>query len=312
MSLWGWALFAVLVLSAIAYDLGLLSGSRREQRTLSVRAATIRSALWIALALVFGLGITAMYGRDSGLAYFTAYLLEESLSIDNVFVFVLIFSELQIPPDQQRGVLTWGVLGALVLRGLLIGAGLFAMTRFHWIVYPFAAFIIFAAVRLLWGQRKEREIVVAACSVCSTWVARFIPITPVFHGKHFLVREGGKLLATPLFVALVIVETTDIVFALDSVPAVLAVTRDPFLVYTSNIFAMLGLRSLYFVLAGAVEKFRYLRVGLAGILVFFGVRLLLSDVIEFPNHISLAVIAIALSLSIGVSMIWPRTKVKAA
>lgn len=312
MSLWGWALFAVLVLSAIAYDLGLLSGSRREQRTLSVRAATIRSALWVALALAFGLGVTAIYGRDSGLAYFTAYLLEESLSIDNVFVFVLIFSELQIPPDQQRGVLTWGVLGALVLRGLLIGAGLFAMTRFHWIVYPFAAFIIFAAVRLLWGQRKEREIVIAACSVCSTWVARFIPITPVFHGKRFLVREGGKLLATPLFVALVIIETTDIVFALDSVPAVLAVTRDPFLVYTSNIFAMLGLRSLYFVLAGAVEKFRYLHVGLAGILVFFGARLLLSDVIEFPNHISLAVIAIALSLSVAASMIWPRAKVTTA
>jgi tellurite resistance protein TerC len=182
------------------------------------------------------------------------------------------------------------------------------LNRFHWVVYPFAAFIIFAAVRLLWGQKKEREVVAAACSVCSTWVARLVPITPVFHGNRFLVRQGGKVLATPLFVALVIVETTDIVFALDSVPAVLAITRDPFLVYTSNVFAMLGLRSLYFVLAGAVERFRYLRFGLAAILIFFGARLLLSDVVEFPNHVSLAVIAAALGLSVIASIKWPGAK----
>jgi len=195
-----------------------------------------------------------------------------------------------------------------VMRGLLIAAGLFALSRFHWVVYPFAALIIFAAVRLLWGQKKEREIVVAACSVCSTWVARIIPISPVFHGGKFLVRQGGRVLATPLFVALVIVETTDVVFALDSVPAVLAVTRDPFLVYTSNVFAMLGLRSLYFVLAGAVERFRYLPYGLAAILVFFGARLLLSEVVEFPNHVSLSVIAVALGLSVLASLKWPGKK----
>jgi tellurite resistance protein TerC len=304
----GWALFVVLVTGAFLFDLGLLRRSGREQRELSVRSATIRSAAWIGLALLFGLGVWALDGSRSALAYVTAYLLEESLSIDNIFVFVLIFSELRIPPPLQRGVLLWGVLGALVMRALLIAAGIFVMTRFHWVVYPFAAFIIFAAVRLVWGQKKERELVVAACSVCSTWVARLIPITPVFHNGRFLVRQGGRLLATPLFVALIIVETTDIVFALDSVPAVLAVTRDPFLVYTSNVFAMLGLRSLYFVLAGAVERFRYLRVGLAAILVFFGARLLLSDVVEFPNHISLAVIAVALSLSVLVSIKWPGMK----
>lgn len=303
--LWPWALFAMLVLVAIAFDLGLIGRRRRDQGELSVRAATLRSAAWMGLALLFGAGVAMLYGRQAGLTYLTAYLLEESLSIDNIFVFVLIFSELQIPAPQQRRVLLWGVLGALVMRGLLIGAGIFVLSRFHWVVYPFAALIIFAAVRLLWGQRKERDIVVAACSVCSTWVARLIPITPQFQGGRFFVRQGGRLLATPLFVALVIVETTDIVFALDSVPAVLAVTRDAFLVYTSNIFAMLGLRSLYFVLAGAVERFRYLRVGLAAILVFFGARLLLSGIIELPNQVSLAVIATALALSVMASIKWP-------
>ncbi len=302
----GWAIFVLLVLGAIAFDLGLLRRSARNQREPSVRAAALRSAGWIALAFLFGLGVTAFYGRDAGLTYLTAYLLEESLSVDNIFVFVLIFSELRIPQPQQRGVLLWGVLGALVARGLLIGAGLLVLNQFHWVVYPFAAFIIFAAIRLVWGQRKEREVVVAACSVCSTWVARLIPITPVFFGNRFLVRQGGRLLATPLFVALVIIETTDVVFALDSVPAVLGVTRDPFLVYTSNVFAMLGLRSLYFVLAGVVERFRYLRVGLAVILVFFGARLLLSDVLVFPNHVSLGVIAVALTLSVLASVKWPK------
>jgi tellurite resistance protein TerC len=194
------------------------------------------------------------------------------------------------------------------MRAVLIAAGLFLLNRFHWVVYPFAALIIFAAVRLLWGGQKQRELVVAACAICSTWVARIIPITPQYHGVRFWVRQGGRggrLVATPLLVALVIVETTDIVFALDSVPAVLAVTREPFIVYTSNIFAMLGLRSLYFVLAGVVERFRFLRVGLAAILIFFGGRLLLDDVLEVPTGVSLGVIAVALALSVAASLKWP-------
>jgi len=307
-SRWAWVLFVILLLSALAFDLGLFGSRRNRQAPLTVRGATVRSAAWIALALLFGLGVTVVYGRAAGTAYLTAYVLEESLSVDNIFVFVLIFTQLRIPPELQRGVLLWGVLGALVMRGLLIAAGLFALSRFHWVVYPFAALIIFAAVRLLWGQKKERDIIVAACSVCTTWVARIVPISPVFHDGKFLVRQGGRVLATPLFVALVIVETTDVVFALDSVPAVLAVTRDPFLVYTSNVFAMLGLRSLYFVLSGAVGRFRYLPYGLAAILVFFGARLLLSEVVEFPNHLSLAVIAVALGLSVVASLKWPGVK----
>ena len=296
------------MLSALAFDLGLLTRSSRQRHELSLRAATARSVGWTALSLLFGVGVLVMFGKPAALTFVTAYLLEQSLSIDNIFVFVLIFSELKIPPALQRSVLLWGVLGALVMRGLLIAAGLFLLSEFHWVVYPFATLIIFAAVRLLWGKKKEQNLVVAACSICNTWVARFIPITPQYHGGRFVVRQaerGNRLVATPLLVALLIVETTDIVFALDSVPAVLAVTQEPFLVYTSNVFAMLGLRSLYFVLAGVVERFRFLRVGLASILIFFGARLLLGDVIEVPTAVSLGVIAVALTLSIAVSIKWP-------
>jgi tellurite resistance protein TerC len=262
---------------------------------------------------LFGIVVFALYGQSAALAYVTAYVLEQSLSIDNVFVFVLIFSELRVPEAEQRNVLLWGVLGALVMRALLIGAGLFLLSRFHWVVYPFAALIIFAAFRLVWGRQKERELVLAACAICGTWVARLIPITPQYHGGRFVVRQaerGGRLVATPLLVALIIVETSDIVFALDSVPAVLAVTTQPFIVYTSNIFAMLGLRSLYFVLARVVDRFRYLRAGLAAILIFFGGRLLLSDVVDVPTWLSLAVIAAALALSIVASIKWPAPELR--
>jgi tellurite resistance protein TerC len=307
-SLWLWGLFGVVVLSALALDLGLFESRRGEQRELTLREAGARTLAWAALSFLFGLVVLVLYGQEVALTYVTAYLLEQSLSIDNVFVFLLIFSELQVPAAQQRGVLLWGVIGALVMRALLIGAGLFLLSRFHWVVYPFAALIIFAAIRLLWGGQKQRELVVAACGICSTWVARIIPITPQYHGRRFWVRQperGGRFVATPLLVALIIVETTDIVFALDSVPAVLAITRNPFIVYTSNVFAMLGLRSLYFVLAGVVERFRFLRVGLAAILIFFGARLLLSDLLEVPNGVSLAVIAAALALSVVASLKWP-------
>ena len=307
-SLWGWALFGILVLAALSLDLGLLPGKRGGQHQLTLRAAAIRTGAWVALAFLFGLAVLAMCGERAALTYVTAYLLEQSLSIDNVFVFVLIFSELKIPADRQRSVLLWGVLGALVMRALLIGAGLVLLNRFHWVVYPFAALIIFAAIRLLWGKQKEQDLVVAACSICNSWVARFIPITPVYHGGRFVVRQadrGGRFVATPLLVALIIVETTDIVFALDSVPAVLTITRDPFIVYTSNIFAMLGLRSLYFVLAGVVDRFRFLRVGLAAILIFFGTRLLLGDILDVPTGVSLGVIAVALALSVAASVKWP-------
>jgi tellurite resistance protein TerC len=304
-SLWVWALFGLLVLTALALDLGLFSRSRRKEREPTLRGATIRSFAWIALSFVFGVVVLVLYGQQAALTYLTAYLLEKSLSVDNVFVFLVIFSELQIPRERQRSVLMWGVIGALAMRALLIGAGLFVLNRFHWVVYPFAALIILAAVRLVWGREKQQELVMKTCAVCDSWIARIIPITARFHGDRFLVRQEGHLVATPLLVALIAIETTDIVFALDSVPAVFAVTRDPFLVYTSNIFAVLGLRSLYFLIAGVVERFRFLRVGLAAILMFFGARLLLSDVIHVPIVLSLGFIAAALGLSILASIYWP-------
>jgi tellurite resistance protein TerC len=309
-SLWAWALFGVLVLVMLALDLGVLRPSRRELGEPTVRSAAVWSAAWIGLALAFGLVVLALYGPPAALTYLTAYLLEKSLSVDNVFVFALIFSELAIPPAYQRRVLLWGIIGALVMRALLIAAGVYLLTRFHWVIYPFGALIILAAVRILWGSEKERQVVAAACAVCGSWVARIIPITPVLRGGSFVIRQGGKLVATPLLVALLVVETTDLVFALDSVPAVLAITREPFLVYTSNVFAMLGLRALYFVLAGVLDRFRYVRAGLAGILVFVGARMLLTELVEVPTWASLAVIVAVLGFSVGASLlIRPRPKI---
>jgi tellurite resistance protein TerC len=305
-SSWVWALFALMVLAVLAADLGVFRPSRRGPQEITLGSAAWWSAAWIGLSLLFGVVILALYGRGPALTYLTAYLLEKSLSVDNIFVFVLIFSELRIPPQQQRRVLYWGVLGALASRALLIAGGVFLLRRFNWIVYPFAALVLFAAVRILWGREKERELVATACGVCSTWVARIIPITPVLRGGAFWVSQRGRLLATPLFIALVVVETTDVIFALDSIPAVFAVTGDLFLVYTSNVFAMLGLRSLYFLLSGIVERFRFLRAGLAAILAFVGLKLLSSGVVEIPTWVSLAVIAAALALAVAASLTMAR------
>jgi len=305
-SMWAWALFGALVLVMLAIDLGV--GSRGARQELTLRSSALWSAAWIGLALAFGVVVLALFGPGPAVTYYTAYTLEKSLSIDNVFVFVLIFSELETPKSQQRRVLYWGVLGALISRGILIAAGMYLLDRFHWVLYPFAALIVLAAVRIVFGQNQERKAVVEACSVCNSWVARFIPVTPVLHGGKFLIRRSGRLVATPLLIALVVVETTDLVFALDSIPAVFAVSRSPFLVYTSNVFAMLGLRSLYFLLANSIEKFKYLRFGLAGILVFVGAKMLLSDVIPVPTWASLVAIALAVSSAVIFSLAWPSRR----
>jgi tellurite resistance protein TerC len=295
-----WTLFAVVVLAMLALDLGLASRGPASGPS-SLRSAALWSGAWIALALLFGLFIWRMYGEPA-VTYLTAYVLEKSLSIDNVFVFVLIFSELRTPPGQQRKVLYWGVLGALVMRGILIAAGMYLISRFQWLIYPFAVLVLLAAARILFGREKEREVVAAACDVCGSWVARVLPITPVLHGNRFVVSQRGRLVATPLLVALIVVETTDFVFALDSIPAALAISRNPFILYTSNVFAMLGLRSLYFVLADVLKRVRYLRTGLAGILAFVGAKMLLGSVIEIPAWTSLAVIVLILVVAIVLSL----------
>jgi TerC family integral membrane protein len=268
-----------------------------ESRTRSVRIVTF----WVVVSLALGFWVLATEGRTAAAEYYAAYFLEESLSIDNIFVFVIIFAELHIPDQYQRRVLRFGVLGALVFRALLIGAGIAVIERFSWITYPFAALILFAAWRMLFGAEREREVVQAACNVCETWIARVVPVTPVLHGGEFWRRDGGRLVATPLFVALVVVETTDIVFALDSVPAVLAVTRNPFIVYSSNVMAMLGLRSLYFVLADALPRLRYLRQGLALILVFTGAKMLAGGWFHVSAGASVVVIIVVLATTISAS-----------
>jgi tellurite resistance protein TerC len=266
--------------------------------------------VWIGLSLAFGLWVLATQGTSAATEYYAAYVLEKSLSIDNIFVFVIIFSELHIPGEYQRRVLRFGIAGALVFRALLVGAGIALIERFGWVTYPFALLILFAAWRMLFGAEREREVVQAACNVCETWIARIVRVSPVLHGGDFWRRENGRLVATPLFVALVVIETTDIVFALDSVPAVLAVTRNPLIVYSSNVMAMLGLRSLYFVVADALHRVRYLRPGLALVLLFTGTKMLLSDWVHISAGASVLVIGIVLLATIAASAwVAPRKEV---
>jgi tellurite resistance protein TerC len=295
-----WTVFGVALAAALITDIVLGRG-----RTPSLRSAALWSGVWIGLGVAFGAWVALRLGRDAGVTYLTAYLLEESLSVDNLFLFVLIFSQTGIPPALQRRALFWGIAGAFIMRAVLIGLGVYFLAKFHWLIYPFAALLLYAAVRMLGGGEKRQQFAEASCAICTSWVARFIPIAPVLDGSRFLVRKDGRLMATPLLVALVVIETTDLLFALDSIPAVFAVTRDPFLVYTSNVFALLGLRSLYFLLAGVIERVRYLRVGLAVMLLFAAAKLLLSDVIPIAPGMSLAVIAGILIVAIAASRLFP-------
>jgi tellurite resistance protein TerC len=260
-------------------------------------------AVWVCVSLALGAWVLVTQGPTAAAEYYAAYFLEKSLSVDNIFVFVIIFSELRIPREYQRRVLWYGVAGALVFRALMIGAGIVLIQRVSWITYPFAVLILFAAWRMLFAVERERHVVEAACNVCETWLARIVHVTPVIRGGDFWRRESGRLVATPLFVALVIIETTDLVFALDSVPAVLAVTRNPFIVYSSNVMAMLGLRSLYFVLGDALDRLRYLRPGLALILVFTGAKMLASNRVHISAAVSVLVIAAVLAATIASSIL---------
>src|SRR3977135_1333414 len=262
--------------------------------------------VWVGLGLALGLWVAASQGSSAATEYFAAYLLEESLSVDNIFVFVVIFSEPHIPAEHQRRVLLFGVTGALVFRALAIGTGITLIERVEWITYPFAILILFAAWRLLFGAGCERSAVKEACDVCGTWIARVVPVSPVLHGHDFWRRESGRLVATPLLGALVVIETPDIVFALDSIPAVLAVTRNPLIVYSSNVMAMLGLRSLYFVLSDAVYRLRYLRSGLAALLVFTASKMLASEWVQVSAGVSVAFIAVVLLATLAAS-VWQKS-----
>ena len=264
-----------------------------------------RVLLWIGVGLAFGVWVAVAHGSVAAAEYYAAYLLELSLSVDNMFVFVIVFAQLSIPPEYQHRVLRWGIAGALVFRALMIGAGITLIQRFHWITYPFAALILFAAWRMLFAEERQRRVVEGACDVCSTWIARLVRVSPVFDGDSFWAQAGGRRVATPLLVAVVVIETTDIVFALDSVPAVLAVTRNPLLVYSSNVLAMVGLRSLYFVVSDALQRLHYLRQGLAMLLVFTAAKMIGSAWVVISPAASVGIIGMVLFVTVLAS-VWPR------
>jgi tellurite resistance protein TerC len=302
---WWWIGFNALVLALLALDLGVLN---RKAHAVSVREALGWSVLWVSLAVAFGIGVGQVMGRQAMLEFFAGYLVEEALSVDNLFVFILIFGYFRVPPELQHRVLFWGILGALVMRGTMIGAGALLLARFHWVIYLFGAFLVFTGARMAFGGGGHVE---PEANPVIRLVRRLFPVTTRYHGERFFVREplhpGGaaRLTATPLFVVLALVETTDIVFAVDSIPAIFGVTRDPFLVYTSNVFAILGLRSLYFVLAGVIGKFHLLKYGLALVLAFVGVKMLLSELRPIPIGLSLATVAGVLAGSVLLSLVIP-------
>ena len=301
---WLWVAFTGFVLTMLFLDLGVF---HRRAHTVSTKEAGIWSAVWVSLALLFAAGIYKFMGRQPALEFLTGYVVEEALSVDNLFVFIVLFSYFRVPEKLQHRVLFWGIFGALLMRGIMIAAGALLIERFHWITYVFGAFLVFTGLRML---RHDVTDIEPEGNPVIKLVRKLMPVTKRYHGQHFFIREpwGGKLriVATPLFVVLVLVETTDLVFAVDSIPAVFGVTRDPFIVYTSNVFAILGLRALYFLLAGVIQKFHYLKLGLALVLVFVGAKMLAAEVVPVPIGVSLGVIAGVLALSVVASLLFPK------
>jgi tellurite resistance protein TerC len=299
-AIWLWVGFNLFVLAMLVLDLGIF---HRNAHSVSIREATIWSAVWIALALLFNAGIYFFSGPELALQFLAGYLIEKSLSVDNIFVFVLLFSYFSVPAAYQHRVLFWGILGALVMRGILIALGAMLLENFHWILYLFGAFLIVTGVRMAFNKD---EAVHPERNPLLKLVRRVVPVTAGYEGDRFLVRRAGHALVTPLMLVLLVVETTDLVFALDSIPAVFAVSRDPFIVYTSNVFAILGLRSLYFVFANVMSKFYYLKFGLSVVLSFVGVKMVLSDIYHVPIGLSLAVIAFVLASALIASIVRAR------
>jgi tellurite resistance protein TerC len=281
----------------LALDLGVF---HKKAHAITLKEAAIWSLVWVCLACLFGAGLYRFYGSDRALEFITGYLIEKSLSVDNIFVFVMLFAAFAVPAQYQHRVLFWGVFGALLLRALFIVAGTALLQRFHWVIYVFGLALVGTGIKV--ALEKEAE-VHPEKSRAILLIKRFLPVVPRFSGASFTLVENGKRYATPLLLTLVAVEITDVIFALDSIPAIFGVTRDPFIVFTSNIFAILGLRSMYFLLAGVVHKFFYLKFGLAIVLVFVGLKMLLSKFYELPIWISLIVIAVAIGCSILASLV---------
>ncbi|MEO7318589.1 MAG: TerC family protein [Chthoniobacteraceae bacterium] len=302
---WLWIGFNVFVLAMLALDLGVF---HRKSHIVSTREAIAWTVAWITMALLFNLGVWHCAGEEKALEFTAGYLIEYSLSVDNIFVFALLFSYFAVPPQYQHRVLFWGILGALILRAVMIGAGTILIAKFAWIIYVFGAFLILTGIKMI--VKREEEIHPERNPVVK-WFKRLMPVTSDYRGSKFFVRENGVRMATPLFVVLLLVEMSDVIFAVDSIPAIFAVTTDPFIVYTSNVFAILGLRSLYFALAGVMDKFHYLKIGLGVVLTFVGVKMFLGHTAyKIDTHLSLGVIIAVLAASVVASLVWPRTTAK--
>lgn len=303
MSFDGWMLvgFNLFVVVMLALDLGIF---HRQNHVVKVREALAWCAVWLMLALLFNGLVWLWKGPEPALQFLAGYLIEESLSVDNLFVFLLVFSYFKVPALFQHRVLFWGIVGAMLMRAVLILVGTALIQRFHWVMYIFGLFLLITGIKLGMSREEDEELDPGKNPVVRL-VRRIFPITEGYREGKFFLRENGRLFATPLFVVLMVVETTDLVFALDSIPAIFAVTTDPFIVYTSNIFAILGLRSLYFALAGMMELFHYLRHGLAVILSFVGVKMLLADIYKIPIALALCLIAAVLAFAIYASLRWP-------
>lgn len=299
-------LFNILVILMLLIDLGLFHKKTREVK---VREALVMSGVWILIALGFNFGLYVWMGTEVALQFLAGYLLEKSLSVDNLFVFLLIFSYFRVPAKHQYKVLFWGILGALIMRAIFIGLGTALISRFHWIMYIFGAFLVYTGAKLALSNEDEDE-VEPESNLFVKLFKNIFPVEKEFHEDRFFIQKAGRTFATPLFIVLIVIETTDLVFALDSIPAVFGVSSDPFIVYTSNIFAILGLRALYFALAGIMDLFHYLKVGLSVVLVFIGGKMLVGGYYKIPILLALGFIGLVLGLSVVASLVWPHKKIE--
>ena len=300
MNVFGWVTFTVLFLIMITLDLFV---AHRKNKEIEIRDALMWTGFWVSLALAFGAGIYYFQGQTKALEYLAGYLLEYSLSVDNLFVFLMIFSYFSVPGIYQHKALLWGIIGALVMRALFIAAGVALVTKFHWLIYIFGVFLIYTAVKMARGHDKDIHL---ENNPALRLLHKVIPVTTDYGKGKFFVRINGVLHATPLFAVILVIEPTDLMFAIDSIPAILAITTDPFIVYTSNIFAIMGLRSLFFALAGLMRLFRYIRHGLVTILIFVGVKMLIQDLFHIPIGWSLGFISGTLILAVIASILRPE------
>ena len=301
-TLFRWFAFNLFILLALALDLGVF---HRKVHKIRLKEAAFWSGVWILLASLFGIGVWHWFGAQRGLEYFTGYIIEKALSVDNLFVFLVIFRLYHVEERVQHRVLAWGIIGALIMRGILIAVGAELVSKFQWVLLVFGAFLVYTGIRML--QTKEKDVHYEK-NPLFRFASRHLPVTKTYEGERFIVKQDGRRLFTPLFLVLLIVEITDVTFAVDSIPAIFGITRDPFIVYTSNVFAILGLRALYFLLADILEYFRYLSVGLAAVLVFVGGKMIADPWIHISVTLSLGIVATLLIAALLFSLTKPRSR----